>query len=439
MFHNSPIIHIARRYSKVIDLKKRSKDLKKTSEDLNTTLITDKFSIVRDKYQTPKYPIVLCHGFSGFDTVNFIPNLLVAAERKVEGLLQINYWHGIRESLEKLGSTVLIGKVPPFGTIEERATILHNFINEQCKTLRENESKETIYNMDQKKEERVGENKTQNNQELLKTSEKLAQTDEELLRSGDKLLQFHENTQLKLTPTDENLSQTKLSQTRLLKTGEKLANNISLPIKINLVSHSMGGLDSRYLICNLRSPTNNYQVVSLTTISTPHHGSECADFLVDTFGSSKLMKLILPAPVFEMTTKNMKTFNQSILDDPDVQYFSYGARFNPKWFNVFNLTWKIMTRQIRHKYGPEKAEELNNIIDNDGIVSVESSKWGKYLGTLDQVDHLDLINWTNRARVTLDKVLFNKQQKFNALALYLDIADNLAKTESNGEDKEARN
>jgi len=447
MFHSSPYLNLARRYSKVIDLKQRSKDLK-------TTLITDKFSIVRDKYQTPKYPIVLCHGFSGFDTVNFIPNLLVAAERKVEGLLQINYWHGIRESLEKLGSTVLIGKVPPFGTIEERATILHNFINEQCKTLRENESKETIYNMDQKKEgekeekkeeknsERVGENKTRNNQELMQASEQLSKASEKLTQTDEELSQTREKvSQTKLSQTQlsqTQLSQTKLSQTKLSQTSEKLPQNINnyLPIKINLVSHSMGGLDSRYLISKLRSPTNNYQVVSLTTISTPHHGSECADFLVDTFGSSKLMKLILPAPVFEMTTENMKTFNQSILDDPDVHYFSYGARFNPKWFNVFNLTWKIMTRQIRHKYGPEKVEKLKNIIDNDGIVSVESSKWGKYLGTLDQVDHLDLINWTNRARVTLDKVLFNKQQKFNALALYLDIADNLAKTESNGKDRE---
>jgi triacylglycerol lipase len=30
---------------------------------------------------------------------------------------------------------------------------------------------------------------------------------------------------------------------------------------------------------------------------------------------------------------------------------------------------------------------------------VESSRWGKYQGTLDNVSHLDLINWTNRLRV----------------------------------------
>lgn len=64
---------------------------------------------------------------------------------------------------------------------------------------------------------------------------------------------------------------------------------------------------------------------------------------------------------------------------------------------------------------------------NDGLVSVESAKWGHYLGTLDQVDHLDLINWTNKARTMVDKAMFAHDPKFNAIALYLDVADNLYK------------
>lgn len=366
-----PAINLVRRYSKVIDLKQRSKDIK-------PTLITDKYSIIRDKYEIPKYPIVLCHGFSGFDTFNFIPRPLATAERKVEGFLQINYWHGIRESLEKLGCTVLIGKVPPFGTIEDRATILHNFINERCGKLKKRH--ENVYN--------------------------------------------ENNGQAKIS--DKEINEEEI-QPRKQVSNDHSHSHRNGPIKINLVSHSMGGLDSRYLISQLQSPENNYKVVSLTTISTPHHGSECADFLEDTFGSNRVTRLLLPPPVYEMTTENMKQFNKKIVDDPSVQYFSYGAQFYPKWYNVFNLTWKIVVRQIRLKYGQKAIDKLSTY--NDGVVSVESSKWGTYLGTLDEVDHLDLINWTNRTRVALDRVLFNKRQKFNALALYLDIADNLAKTE----------
>src|SRR5215510_6280544 len=51
--------------------------------------------------------------------------------------------------------------------------------------------------------------------------------------------------------------------------------------KVHIIAHSMGGLDARYLLCN-----NLYglgaldRVVSLSTISTPHRGSQVADLLV---------------------------------------------------------------------------------------------------------------------------------------------------------------
>ena len=93
----------------------------------------------------------------------------------------------------------------------------------------------------------------------------------------------------------------------------------------------------------------------------------------------------------------MKKFNQSVKDDPNVQYFSFGARFNPRWYNLFSLTWLVMKYEIKK----DKARELRRLIDNDGLVSVESSKWGQYIGTLDEVDHLDLINWTNKAGALL--------------------------------------
>ncbi|KAK4990587.1 lipase 2 [Elasticomyces elasticus] len=63
---------------------------------------------------------------------------------------------------------------------------------------------------------------------------------------------------------------------------------------------------------------------------------------------------------------------------------------------------------------------------NDGLVSVTSSKWGTYKGTLKDVSHLDLINWTNRLRWFVWELTGNKR-KFNAVAFYLDIADMLAK------------
>ena len=47
--------------------------------------------------------------------------------------------------------------------------------------------------------------------------------------------------------------------------------------KIHIIAHSMGGLDSRYMISKLGMAD---RVLSLTTISTPHHGSPIADITV---------------------------------------------------------------------------------------------------------------------------------------------------------------
>src|SRR5262252_6205372 len=47
--------------------------------------------------------------------------------------------------------------------------------------------------------------------------------------------------------------------------------------KVHLIAHSMGGLDSRFLIAKLGLAN---RVLSLTTIGTPHHGSPIADLVV---------------------------------------------------------------------------------------------------------------------------------------------------------------
>ncbi|KAI5966264.1 TGL2 [Candida pseudojiufengensis] len=357
--------------------------------------ITSNYRKLKSHYNTPKYPIVLCHGFSGFDKLTFIakPNLALneaigtakdiakdakdTIKDKTPGIenstssstkksfIELDYWSGIKEALTKLGSTVFIAKVPAFGKIKDRAISLDKFITKQCKILRKSESKSSIYNKDHPN-------------------------------------QHHHNT----------------------------FKNEDEPIKINLISHSMGGLDSRYLISKIHNNSKSkiYKIVSLTTISTPHHGSEVADFIVENLKDLPILKSICPESIEELTTKQMIKFNENVPNDPTVKYFSFGARFNPHWYNLFNLTWQIMNHEIIKNNQNQNQNSINpSLLDNDGLVSVESSKWGKYIGTLDQVDHLDLINWTNKARLTYDKIMWAENPPFNAIALYLDIADKLAK------------
>lgn len=76
------------------------------------------------------------------------------------------------------------------------------------------------------------------------------------------------------------------------------------------------------------------------------------------------------------------------------RYRSYGAVVVPRVWSVFRKPYKVLLRDE----GP-----------NDGLVSVESAKWGQYMGTLVDVDHLDLINWANRARTFVQEVRGKKK------------------------------
>jgi triacylglycerol lipase len=156
---------------------------------------------------------------------------------------------------------------------------------------------------------------------------------------------------------------------------------------VNIVAHSMGGLDARYLISNLKPW--DVEIKSLTTVGTPHRGSSFADFVFREIGEGNvgsvyrlLGKLGIESGAFaQLTTGYMRErFNPENLDDEKVRYFSYGARFRPSVWSVFRFSYEM----IEVVEGP-----------NDGLVSVESSKWDErgYRGTLDGVSHLDLINW----------------------------------------------
>lgn len=187
---------------------------------------------------------------------------------------------------------------------------------------------------------------------------------------------------------------------------------------VNIIAHSMGGLDSRYLIANHLS---SVRVASLTTIATPHRGSPVADLLMAP-GPAHLPRLYfllkkigLGTEAFEqLTTTHMtKVFNETVRDNPDVRYFSYGADIGgkPSMLNTFRYSHGVVDR----------AEGAN-----DGLVSVRSAHWGEYAGTLAGVSHLDLINWENRM-VWAVRGWMGMRKSYNAVAFYLAIADKLAR------------
>lgn len=191
--------------------------------------------------------------------------------------------------------------------------------------------------------------------------------------------------------------------------------------KVNIVAHSMGGLDARYLISRLcPDPTTEFQVASLTTVATPHRGSSAADMLFRDIGPDLLPRLyrllerlkISSGAFSQLTTPYINSrFNPVTPNSASTRYFSYGATATPHLLSVFRVSHDLLAEVE----GP-----------NDGLVSIRSAKWGEYKGTLVGVTHLDLINWTNRIKNVAAR-LGLVEQKFNAVAFYLGVADMLAK------------
>lgn len=164
----------------------------------------------------------------------------------------------------------------------------------------------------------------------------------------------------------------------------------------------------------------NFKVLSLTTIATPHRGSAVADYLLQQIGDDRLAQLyyllekirIESGAFSQLTCEYMeKTFNPQTPNIEDVRYYSYGAVMEPRFWSVFRLSHRLL-------------QQLEGY--NDGLVSVASSKWGGYKGTLMGVSHLDLINWSNRLKWLAGEIT-GQRPNFNAVAFYLDIADMLAK------------
>jgi len=76
------------------------------------------------------------------------------------------------------------------------------------------------------------------------------------------------------------VSRTGLTKARTGELHQQLQRNFAGK-ELNLIAHSMGGLNNRYLLSHIQP--SEYRVCSLTAICTPHRGSlfmyQCRDYL----------------------------------------------------------------------------------------------------------------------------------------------------------------
>lgn len=178
--------------------------------------------------------------------------------------------------------------------------------------------------------------------------------------------------------------------------------------KVNIIAHSKGGLDSRYMISMLNMED---KVASLTTLSTPHHGSKLSRklltlpnwmkniiaFFVNLF--YKICKDEHPDIIGvgkQLTDESMIEFNNKIINSEKVFYQSYSSSLSSNKMFILKVPNAIM-----HKIENE---------DSDGMVSISSSKWGEYKGDMPEgIDHAKMVGayGTYNSLLTISKFYLN--------------------------------
>jgi triacylglycerol lipase len=184
--------------------------------------------------------------------------------------------------------------------------------------------------------------------------------------------------------------------------------------RVNIICHSKGGIDARYMIWKY-----NYgnKIASLTTISTPHQGAEVADLifnsrLIHTDKAKKRLQLVeqlykddnpnMYKVSYQLTSEHMKEFNDNVIHDERVYfqsiYTTMHDSFNDRRFAV---SFKYITKVSGA---------------NDGLVSEKSVKWGSNTVKI----------WGN---ISHEQILDQHRHKYPGMAIpniYLEIVNELA-------------
>lgn len=164
--------------------------------------------------------------------------------------------------------------------------------------------------------------------------------------------------------------------------------------KVNIIAHSMGGLDMRYALAHLDIDD---KVASFTTVSTPHRGTSLAELTLKTPDAIKdkladfldwMGNRIFPegksdsVGSAEQLTRNhvQENFNPNTPDVKNLPYYSFSSAVGKGTSEPITVINRFQNTHIFEKEGI-----------NDGMVSVESSKWGEHIRT-SNLSHLEQMN-----------------------------------------------
>lgn len=200
--------------------------------------------------------------------------------------------------------------------------------------------------------------------------------------------------------------------------------------KVNIIAHSKGGLEARYMISRLGCAD---KVASLTTLATPHHGSVTVDRLMGLLPQGVIKIGCKPvdwwfallgdkrpdtySAICSFRTADAESFNQKTPDMPGVFYQSYGFVMRSAFSDgLMWFSWLV----VDHFEGV-----------NDGLLPPRSMKWTNYRGTYTGVgkrgiSHFDETDF--RRRRISGKPSASKKEITDIPMFYLEIVKRLKKS-----------
>lgn len=172
--------------------------------------------------------------------------------------------------------------------------------------------------------------------------------------------------------------------------------------KFHIVAKSMGGLAVRKALSDTSKDSTplSDQVITFTTISTPHQGSRIADMLNRDEACTPMGKfLMFFAPFtelfanedygFQAAGKDLTTCSDALKIEDDKKMegrtFSFGANLNCD--AACRSGFEDRTEIFAEILACWHDMLVKDGVENDGLVTVESASYGKYIETFDG-DHV---------------------------------------------------
>ncbi|WFD31976.1 triacylglycerol lipase [Malassezia sp. CBS 17886] len=310
--------------------------------------------------RAPRHPIVLCHGLYGFDVRGPFLGL------------EYHYWYAALDVLRKrIGAVVHVYGVPPTGSIEERAAVLHARLRDPMRGV-------------------CG-------QPVNFVGHSMGGLDARYVIS-------------KICPSEYH--PVSLTTIATPHHGSPFMDwcNANIGIGMGLVNQLTGGAgraDGGALAAADAAAAASPPASAATDAPQPASSASRSSSTLETLTrainsvSSALSTYILSAfdqPAYAMlSTRYMaKLFNPQTPNVDGVRYFSVAARhpsisvLNPLW-----LPQLILNKAAESNTSGGEADGSSDALGsslrgNDGLVSVRSAQWGTFLGVMEGWDHWDV-------------------------------------------------